>query len=130
MRRSYAAALGLTVTACISPALVRVEPAGPNAGTCVQAELRRLGYSTSRQNPASGVTIGRGPSGDYVRARVQPDRTGRPMLRIEAFRYSDYSGASSVGDRPVVLGGARLPPSNQAKRDLAAVAEHCSAVAE
>ena len=129
MRRSYVAALGLAANACISPAPVRVQPAGPDSGACVQAEFRRLGYSDSRQKPANGVTLGPSPNGDYVRARIQPDSTGRPMLRLEAFRYSNYSGASSVGDRSVDLGGEIIPPSNQATRDLAAVAERCSAAA-
>ena len=129
MRRSFVAAFGLTTSACISPAVVRVQPAGSDTGACVQAEFRRLGYSYSRQEPANGVTISQSPNGDYVRARIQPDSTGRPMLRLEAFRYSDYSGASSVGDRSVDLGAVTTPPSNRARRDLAAVAERCSAAA-
>ena len=125
MRYRFVAALGLTANACISPAVVRVQPASPATGACVQAEFRRLGYSYARL--ANGAILGQHPNGDYLRARVQPDSTGRRVLRLEAFRYSDYSGASSVGDRAVDLGGGMISPSNQARRDLATVAERCSA---
>lgn len=73
MRRSVVAALGLTTSACISPAAVRVQSAGPDTDACVQAEFRRLGYSYSAQKQANVERLGFRMPGDYLRARVEPD---------------------------------------------------------
>jgi hypothetical protein len=127
MRRPLLAVLGLTASACTSSAVVRVQPAGPDALACVQAELRRLGYTYSPQTIAHNEIHGWRAGGDHLLARVQPDKVGRPTLRLEAFRYSD-SGTSTVGDRSVDLGGGMIPPSSQAGKDLAAVAGYCAPV--
>ena len=118
------AALGAAVSACASTALVRVQPAGPDAIACVQTEVHRLGYSYSPQKPASTELRAWRPGGDVLRARVQLDSVGRPMLRLEAARYND-AGMVSMGDRSVDFGGGSMAPSRQAVDDLAALAGRC-----
>ena len=97
MRRSSFAVLGLTASACISPTVVLVQPAGPDALTCVRAELRRLGYTYSPQTPSRDEIHAWRPGGDQLRARVHPDRAGLPTLRLEAFRYNDFGAAAATG---------------------------------
>lgn len=127
MRRPFLAVLSLTAGTCISPAVVRLQPAGPDALACVQTELQRLGYTYSSQTIAKNEIHAWRAGGDHLQARLQPDKAGRPTLRLEAFRYSD-SQTSTAGDRSVDFGGGKIPPSVQADKDLAAVAGRCGQV--